>query len=175
MSNPKFIQNWYKKLWSWPDEIKDKIGDIGDWLQYMLPISFLIYCLFMFGLHGLTVYFIGFFVCCVGTSTLMKMLFNNLRPREWDDVSSTPENSPDMDFDWSPLEGQSFTSSHSASAFGGAVPWFLVNPFIGVIATLLACFVGFSRIVVKAHWLRDVLGAIGIVIIWSLIFVFLII
>jgi hypothetical protein len=46
------------------------------------------------------------------------------------------------------------------ASFAGALPWLLVNPWIGALAILLACFVGFSRIVVMAHWLRDVLMSI---------------
>lgn len=170
MSNPKFIQDLYLKIWSWPEDIKEKIGDIGDWLQYLLPISFLVYCLFAFGLHGLTIYFVGYFVCCVATSSLIKALFNNLRPREWDDISKTPQISPDMDFDWSPTEGNSFCSGHTTASFAGALPWFLIEPVVGVVGVFLACFVGFSRMVVKAHWLRDVLGGIGVALIWSAIF-----
>lgn len=162
MSNPKFIQDLYLKIWSWPEDIKEKIGDVGDWLQYLLPISFLVYCLFAFGLHGLTIYFVGYFVCCVATSSLIKALFNNLRPREWDDISKTPQISPDMDFDWSPTTANSFVSGHQAASFTAVYPWMLVNPYIGCVALLLACFVGFSRMVVKAHWLRDVVGAIAL-------------
>lgn len=46
------------------------------------------------------------------------------------------------------------------ASFAGALPWVLVNPWIGALAILLACFVGFSRMVVMAHWLRDVLMSI---------------
>lgn len=49
---------------------------------------------------------------------------------------------------------------HTMASFAGALPWLLVNPWIGALAILLACFVGFSRIVVMAHWLRDVLMSI---------------
>lgn len=46
------------------------------------------------------------------------------------------------------------------ASFAGALPWLLVNPWAGALAILLACFVGFSRMVVMAHWLRDVLMSI---------------
>ena len=49
---------------------------------------------------------------------------------------------------------------HTMASFAGALPWLLVNPWIGALAILLACFVGFSRMVVMAHWLRDVLMSI---------------
>lgn len=49
---------------------------------------------------------------------------------------------------------------HTMASFAGALPWVLVNPWIGALAILLACFVGFSRMVVMAHWLRDVLMSI---------------
>ncbi len=169
MSNPKAIQKFYLKIWSWPEDIKSTIGEIGDLLQYILPISFLVYCLCIYGKDCAIIY-AGFFLACVGTSTLMKALFANMRPREWDDITDHPEISPDMNFDWSPLKFQSFTSSHSASGMAGALPWFLVSPWLGIIATLLAMIVGFSRMVVKAHWLRDVLAAYAIVIAWFLIF-----
>lgn len=46
------------------------------------------------------------------------------------------------------------------ASFAGALPWLLVNPWVATIAILAACFVGFSRIVVMAHWLRDVLMSV---------------
>lgn len=175
MSNPKFIQDWYLKLWSWPESVKDKIGDIGDLFQYLLPISTLVYCVFVFGLtaHYTWVYIL-FFLLCVATSSLLKAMFNNLRPREWDDITDHPEKSPDMDFDWSVSEGNSFSSGHSIASMAGALPWFLVNPWLGVIAFVLALFVGFSRIVVKAHWLRDVLASQAIAIGYFLLVIFFI-
>lgn len=171
MSNPKFIQDWYLKLWSWDETFRQRIGKVGDTLQYLLPIAFLAYCVATYGWSGLTIDYALYFGCVMATSTLFKIAFNNIRPRDWDDVSDTPQISPEMNLQWSPREGQSFTSSHTAAAFGGALPWFVVNPWIGVIATILATVVGFSRIVVKAHWLRDVLGAIAIAILWGAIFI----
>ena len=159
MSNPKCVQKFYLKIWSWPDNVRTSIGDWGDFFQYLLPISFAFYSLAFFGWHAFLM-FIGFFLLCVGTSTLLKGVFNNVRPREWKDHTDHPEISPDMDLEWSQKEGNSFCSGHTMASFAGALPWVLVNPWIGALAILLACFVGFSRMVVMAHWLRDVLMSI---------------
>ncbi len=158
-------------MWSWPDNIKISIGDWGDTFQYFLPISFAIYALAFIGWQGFLA-FLGYFLACVGTSTLMKGLFNNVRPREWKEHTDHPEISPDMDFDWSPKEGNSFCSGHTMASFAGALPWLLVNPWIGALAILLACFVGFSRMVVMAHWLRDVLMSIAFAVAYFVIIVF---
>lgn len=171
MSNPKWVQKMYLKMWSWPDNIKTKIGDWGDTFQYFLPISFAIYALAFIGWQGFLV-FLGYFLACVGTSTLLKGLFNNVRPREWKEHTDHPEISPDMDFDWSPKEGNSFCSGHTMASFAGALPWLLVNPWVGAVAILLACFVGFSRMVVMAHWLRDVLMSIVFAVAYFAIIVF---
>lgn len=171
MSNPKWVQKMYLKMWSWPDNIKTSIGDWGDAFQYFLPISFAIYALAFIGWQGFLA-FLGYFLACVGTSTLMKGLFNNVRPREWKEHTDHPEISPDMDFDWSPKEGNSFCSGHTMASFAGALPWLLVNPWIGALAILLACFVGFSRMVVMAHWLRDVLMSIAFAVAYFAIIVF---
>lgn len=160
MSNPKIVQKLYLQIWNWPDHIKQIIGTVGDWLQYLLPISILAYCLIVFGITYPTYMYVGYFIACVCTSSLIKALFNNIRPRNWDDISTTPEQSPDMNLDWSPREGNSFVSGHTAAAFAAVWPAMLINPLFGVITLMLALFVGFSRMVVKAHWLRDVLGSI---------------
>lgn len=61
---------------------------------------------------------------------------------------------------------------HTMASFAGALPWLLVNPWVGALAILLACFVGFSRMVVMAHWLRDVLMSIAFAVAYFVIIVF---
>lgn len=165
MSNPKCVQKFYRKIWSWPENIKSTIGDWGDFFQYFLPISFAVYAIAFLGWNGLST-FVVFFIGCVATSTLMKYLFNNIRPCDWAKQTDHPEISPNMNWDWSPKEGQSFCSGHTMASFAGALPWFTVDVWAGVIAVFLASFVGFSRMVVQAHWLRDVLMSITFALIY---------
>lgn len=172
MSTPKVIRQWYLKLWSWPENVRDVIGKTGDALQYILPILTLVYCVVAFGLTSqYTLIFAGYFLLCVGTSTLLKALFNNQRPSEWDDVSDHPEQSPEMNFEWSPSEGNSFCSGHTMSAIAGALPWTVINVPISIVMITLASFVGFSRIVDKAHWLRDVVTSEIIATLYFVLFV----
>lgn len=143
----------YEKVWAWPEEIKDLIAKTGDYLQYILPIVFITYqaC---FGQHNVSINFVLSLATALALMSLIKGLFNNDRPRE----VGTDDN-PDLDFDWSPREGNSFVSGHSTAAMTSALAYFCINAYAGSIAVLLAIFVGFSRIVAKAHWIRDVVCA----------------
>lgn len=143
----------YEKVWAWPEEIKDLIAKAGDYLQYILPIVFITYqaC---FGQHNVSINFVLSLATALALMSLIKGLFNNDRPREIEG-----DDNPDLDFDWSPKEGNSFVSGHSTAAMTSALAYFCINAYAGSIAVLLAIFVGFSRIVAKAHWIRDVVCA----------------
>lgn len=156
----------YEKLWSISEDIKEDIQDTGDYLQYALPIFFISYqaC---FGTNHVSQIFAVSLAVALLLMTLIKGLFNNPRPRE----VNTDDN-PDLDLDWSPDEGNSFVSGHSTAAMCGGIWMFQINWLFGVLGVILALFVGFSRIVVKAHWLRDVLIAYLLVIINYAICVF---
>ena len=85
---------------------------------------------------------------------LIKACFNNPRPSE---VEGT--DNPDLELDWSPTEGQSFISGHSLSAILGGIFWFEIGTTWGIIGLTLGLLTGLTRIIAKAHWLRDVIGA----------------
>lgn len=147
----------YEKLWALPESVKAVIKDWGDYLQYILPILTLVLSIFFMSHHFLWVY-VGYFAVSMAVMMLAKALFDNDRPREVED-SEDPDDNPDLDLDWSPDEGNSFFSGHSSSAMSGAIPAIWINPWLGAFMVVLACFVGFSRIVAKAHWIRDVVCA----------------
>ena len=147
----------YEKLWALPENVKDVIQDWGDYLQYILPILTLVLSIFFMSHHFLWVY-VGYFAVSMAVMMLSKAIFNNPRPREVEDFED-PDDNPDVDLDWSPDEGNSLMSGHSAAAMSGAIPAIWINPWLGAFMVVLACFVGFSRIVAKAHWIRDVVCA----------------
>ena len=147
----------YEKLWALPENVKDVIQDLGDYLQYGLPILTLVLSLFFMPHHFLWVY-VGYFAVSMAVMMLAKALFNNDRPREVED-SEDPDDNPDLDLDWSPDAGNSVYSGHTSAAVCGAYPAFYIDPWLGGVMIILACFVGFSRIVAKAHWIRDVVLA----------------
>lgn len=157
----------YEKLWAWPENVKDIITQAGDYLQYILPIAFITYqaC---FGTHDVSIKFILALGTALALMSLIKGLFNNDRPRE----VGTDDN-PDLDFDWSPREGNSFVSGHSTAAMTSALAFFHINVYVGIATVLLAIFVGFSRIVAKAHWIRDVVCAFILSLIVSYAYYFL--
>lgn len=143
----------YEKLWALPIDLKEKITKAGDYLQKIIPITTLLVALVFMPHHFVWVY-VGYFAVVMALMSLLKAMFNNPRPRE----VGTDDN-PDLDLDWSPDEGNTFVSGHSSAGFGGALPAFWINPWLGAVLFVLACFVGFSRVVAKAHWIRDVVGA----------------
>ena len=156
----------YEKLWALPEATRDVIQNCGDYLQYILPITTLVLSYFFMDHHFLYVY-IGYFVVCMAIMMLSKAIFNNPRPREVED-SEDPDDNPDVDLDWSPDEGNSLMSGHSAAAMSGAIPALWINPWLGAVMVVLAVFVGFSRIVAKAHWIRDVLVAfVTAIVLWG--------
>lgn len=157
----------YEKLWALPESVKDVIKDWGDYLQYILPILTLVLSIFFMSNHFLWVY-VGFFAVSMAVMMLSKAIFNNPRPREVEE-SEDPDDNPDVDLDWSPDEGNSLMSGHSASAMSGAIPAIWINPWLGAAMVVLACFVGFSRIVAKAHWIRDVVTAfVSSAVLWGI-------
>lgn len=163
----------YEKLWALPEATRDVIRECGDYLQYILPITTLVLSYFFMDHHFLYVY-IGYFVVCMAIMMLSKAIFNNPRPREVED-SEDPDDNPDLDLDWSPDEGNSAYSGHSSSAVCGAYPAFCIDPWLGSVMIILVCFVGFSRIVAKAHWIRDVVLAFVVnLILWvGTVYIFL--
>lgn len=157
----------YEKLWALPESVKDVIKDWGDYLQYILPILTLVLSIFFMSHHFLWVY-VGYFAVSMAVMMLSKAIFNNPRPREVEE-SEDPDDNPDVDLDWSPDEGNSLMSGHSASAMSGAIPAIWINPWLGAVMVVLACFVGFSRIVAKAHWIRDVVTAfVSSAVLWGI-------
>ena len=79
--------------------------------------------------------------------TLIRKLYN--RPR------------PCMTFNIEPLvghkTGESFPSRHTVSAFAIAFALLKINIHLGIIALIIACIVGLSRIICAVHFISDVL------------------
>ena len=79
--------------------------------------------------------------------TLIRKLYN--RPR------------PCMTFNIEPLvghkTGESFPSRHTVSAFAIAFALLNINIHLGIIALIIACIVGLSRIICAVHFISDVL------------------
>ena len=145
------LDSFYNKLWSIKESIKDDIKSIGDYLQYATPMVFIIYSACFLDNHVSRVFVCAFAVAMIIMS-LLKALFNAPRPREIEGTDN-----PDFDLDWSPDDGNSWPSGHTMSAMMGGVFWFQINEWIGLLGITLGLFTGLSRIIAKAHWLRDVL------------------
>lgn len=148
------LDSFYNKLWSIKESIKDDIKSVGDYLQYITPMVFIIYSACFLDNHVSRV-FVCAFAAAMIIMSLLKALFNAPRPRETQGTDN-----PDLDLDWSPDEGNSFVSGHTASSLMGGIFWFQINEWMGLLGIALGLFTGLSRIIAKAHWLRDVIGAI---------------
>ena len=66
-----------------------------------------------------------------------------------------------MTFNIEPLvghkTGESFPSRHTVSAFAIAFALLNINIHLGIIALIIACIVGLSRIICAVHFISDVL------------------
>lgn len=149
----------YNKLWSINQETKNKLKEAGDLLRYLTSIIFITYSACFLDNHTSRI-----FVISLGIALLLmeaiKWIFNNPRPREWDDnPNNDPTDNPDLDLDWSPKEGNSFISGHVTGAMYGGLWWFIAGWEWGILGVLLGVVTAISRIVVKAHWIRDVVCA----------------
>ena len=140
----------YRKLWGIKDSVKADLRKVGDHLQFITPIFVIVYGIMSGDIRLLQVFFYYYLGCTV-IHVLLKWLFNNPRPSEIDtDIN------PQLQFQWSVNKGDSFPSGHTMSAVSGGVFWFNICPYLGVIGIILGIFTAFTRIVVRAHWLRDV-------------------
>lgn len=162
------LDNFYLKLWNIKDSIKEDIKKLGDKVQYITPIGFLAYVA-CFGTHQLGIIFCVTFIISMIILSLLNALFNNPRPRE---VEGT-EN-PDLNLDWSPSDGNSFPSGHTMSAMMGGVFWFQIGLLPGILGVLLGAFTGISRVIARAHWLRDILtSSIVSVLLYLIVVIFI--
>lgn len=140
----------YTHLWNIEESIKEDLGDLGDKLRFFVPIAFIVYSACFLDQHISRVFVVTFAISMIIMS-LMKGIFNELRPRQ--DIDDDPH----LSLDWSPDEGNSFPSGHAMSAMVGGVFWFEIHWIVGIIGVALGAITCFSRVVVKAHWIRDVL------------------
>jgi membrane-associated phospholipid phosphatase len=144
---------FYRKLWALKDELKEDIVKIGDYLQLVTPLVFLIYVA-CYSTNKVGKVFVATYIICTVIQVLLKTLFNNPRPREVEEGSTR---NPILKLDWSFNEGDSFPSGHTMSAMSGGVFWFEIGTIAGIIGIILGLFCGLSRIIGRAHWLRDVI------------------
>ena len=162
------MESFYKYLWSIPEKYSKIIEKIGDVLQIILPSSFLVYVILFGSTLLLKVYCIAFFIAIMLVQ-LTKCIFNNPRPYQVEGFKN-----PKPNVDWSPIDGNSLMSGHTAISCLGSLFWFTINPIYGIIGLMLGLFVGLSRIIAKMHWLRDVLcGVISAIIIFSISLIFI--
>lgn len=132
------------------DSIKDDIKSLGDYLQFVTPIAFIVYSACFMTNHVSRVFVISFVVAMLICS-LMKALTSAPRPREVEG-----DKNPDLELDWTPKSFNSWPSGHTMSTMAGGVFWLQINEWVGAIGIALGLITGLSRIIAKAHWLRDV-------------------
>lgn len=156
MSTKKLIK-FYKFNWSLPTWLVNIFGKLGDIGQYLGPIAVLGYCVLMANWHLLEVFTITYLITAA-IQVLLKLFFNNPRPRETD----LDGINPDLKLEISAKEGNSFPSGHTMSAMTGGMFWFEFiglgySPIIfGIAGVLVGVITAFSRIFKRAHWVRDV-------------------
>jgi membrane-associated phospholipid phosphatase len=144
---------FYRKLWALKDELKEDIVKVGDYLQLVTPLVFLIY-VSCYSTNKVGRVFVVTYMICAAIQVLLKTLFNNPRPREVDGESTK---NPDLKLDWSFNEGDSFPSGHTMSAMSGGVFWFEMGTTAGMFGIAFGLFCGLSRVIGRAHWFRDVI------------------
>lgn len=122
------------------DPTQRGIQQAGDYAQLIVPAAGFAGSLIIGDLGGALQFAAGC-ATTAGVTTILKQGIDSKRPNGGD---------------------HSFPSGHTAFAFQGAA--FILRRYgwkLGILALLLACFVGYSRIEAKKHWPRDVLvGAV---------------
>ena len=163
--------DFYKIFWNFPQKFQDKLGKLGDTVQYTNPLIPLLYA-FGVAWYGtlnhlenpyrlFVVYIITYLITALIQVTL-KFLFNQPRPRT-EIAKGNQGINPDLNFD-PKIDGQnSFPSGHTMSAMTGGMFWFQMTfgyaelgIFFGIIGFTLGLLTALSRIVQHAHWVRDV-------------------
>jgi membrane-associated phospholipid phosphatase len=155
----KILNRFYRTMWGLR---KTPVGSIlvkvGEHSQTLTPVAFFTYSACRLGSHITKVFVISYVVCGVIQLSL-KALFNNPRPNEVEGTVNPP-----LKLEWSNKKGESFPSGHTMSAIAGGIFWFQMQnicgyPVMGIIGVLLGIVTGLSRIISRAHWLRDVVAS----------------
>lgn len=125
------------------DPAQQGVQQAGDYIQTLVPAAGFAGSLLIGDIDGAIRFALGC-SATAGITSVLKQGIDAKRPNGGD---------------------HSFPSGHTAFAFQGAA--FILRRYgwkLGILALLLACFVGYSRIESDKHWTRDVLAgaAIGI-------------
>ena len=79
--------------------------------------------------------------------TIISKIYNRPRPCVTFDIEPLVDHKTD----------ESFPSRHTVSAFAIGFALLNINTYLGIIALIIACLVGFSRIICAVHFVSDVL------------------
>ena len=151
-----FFSNYYGYTTSRGYSLSDseaRMGNVGDWLQLLIPLSGLAYSTAIGDYEGDLQW-----AKAVGstwvTTEILKYTVAEERPGQ-------PEDS----------DGRTFPSGHTSFAFSGAAYWQMrYGWYIGAPMYAAAAFVGYSRVRVKAHNWLDVSTAAALGIGFNLLF-----
>jgi len=128
-----------------------------DFIWFLAVLSVLIYFLYRHQRRPSKIFFLGSGTFILSYILLLVTQFIYFRPRpfvslKFDSLINILPQNP------------SFPSSHTIFAFVFALVVFFINKKWGILFLVLASLIGFSRILVGAHWPSDVLASILIVI-----------
>jgi len=119
---------------------------IGDVLTLLIPVITLIMTIIISWKEA------GRFLLAYGLVSLMTFLMKSIfyapRPNEGEGDS--------LRFKWSVNEGESFPSGHTSSAMAGAVYALFIDWRVGLVLLLLTFICAWTRVLVFAHFWRDV-------------------
>ena len=144
------MKKFYDFIWSLDKKSKIDLRKLSDDLELINVRFLLIYCA-VFGLLDVLQWAIIYFVICDVLRIVVRMFVKEDRPYSSNGYSSK------LSIHFNNKSVNAFLSGHANTTFVGAFFMFYISPLVGYIGICIATFVCFLRLIVKSHWISNII------------------